>query len=504
MPEIITLIGHCLPLWKYSERLGFYDFNPRILLKCTRVNKIWHDALVPLIWYIYNGYVMRSIPKDVIIKNSRYFRVFFYDRCFSGPFLCQNLRALSISWWDSSLLPLVEANAGSLENLIWKGSTSTSPMRTMTLPKLDHSLFMRMAPTLEELQLSHWTIVGPDFVRFLGACKRLQYLSLAAVDWVEPGLINSILPASPSSLSSSPSATSVPWSTVIPPQIVQNLKDLRLDISVSRDGAFIDLIRSCPHLENFSLYSESAEDARMLVPVLRHSCFSKLRGIEYVTRFSSALDGYDYLTDAEYSDMILSADTITHLKIDIPQLGDAMTRALILQASSLQSLSLRFLRRRDMPMQDAENLCKILKYCIRLRSLSLVFSPHALGQEETLRLFDEPWGCVELEKLELTDVTMVATEHREVEATAGDIAAAVTAAAGEMYYDSDLLPHIQQPRYWTWASASSSTPPDAGAHRAGNRNDSVARQRLFEQVRKLGNLTRLTLNHVTYSADGTT
>ncbi|KAI7817715.1 hypothetical protein BC939DRAFT_465091 [Gamsiella multidivaricata] len=330
-------------------------------------------------------------------------------------------------------------------------------MRAMTLPSLDYDLFMRMTSTLEELQLSHWTLSGRQFVKFLRACKRLSHLVFVAIEWTDPALVD-------------------PQYHL---QAVQGLTDLQLDISVSKKDAFVDLIRSCPDLKRFSLYSESADDARTLIPVLRESC-PKLMAIEYVARFSSALNGYDLLSDTEYSDLVLCSGRIESLKVDIPCLDNAMTKALITQSSTLTSLTLSFISLRSVPMIDAENICLILRHCIRLRNLSLLFNPHSLGKNETLRIFDQPWSCVELETLELTDVSM-AMEH------------------GSPSNDPQPPPLQLQPYQWRLGSAPQLIPID------GNRvirYGSMTKQKLFQQVRMLPKLTRLSLNHITYSVDG--
>ncbi|KAF9901366.1 hypothetical protein BX616_002279 [Lobosporangium transversale] len=521
MPEIITLVGLCLPRWKYSDRLGFYDFNPTILLRCTLVNKTWREALLPVLWYVYDGFVMRSIPKQVITKNSRYFRVFFYDRSFSGPFECRHLKALAISWWDQSLQPLIEANAESLENLVWKGSSSTSPVLNTVLPTPDYGLLMRMSNTLEELQLSHWTLSGRTFVQFLSACKRLKLLSLTAIDWTDPAPFDpsfSSVSSPSSSTSSSPPWSPLSSSSLLPssfagsPQhyypIGNGVTDLRLDISVFKEGAFVDLIRSCLNLVNFTLYSESGEDARTLTPILRRYC-PRLSSIEYVLRFSSSLRGYDYMTDVEYADLVLSAQNLQSLKIDIPWLDDALSSALIMQSSTLTSLSLRFNARRDTPMKDTANICKLLRHCNQLRNLSLSFSPHALGRNETLQLLTEPWACVDLETLELTDVTMAmdpATPvhgpqapplqpyHWQLASTPRSMT--MPTMTGPMHLPIDGSPSS---RGGSGTAASAIT---AGG--AGFRNGSLTKQRLFEQIRRLPKLKKLSLNHVTYNVDTTT
>ncbi|KAG0242755.1 hypothetical protein BGX31_011649 [Mortierella sp. GBA43] len=445
MPEIIALVGRFLPLWKYSDRLGFYNFNPKFLISCSLVSKAWYHSLTPVIWYVYNGSVMRAIPKEIIIRNSHHFRILFYDQSFPGPFESRQLKELIIPWCDDKLAPLVEANAGTLQTLAWKGSES--PVREGTLPTLDYNLFMRMAPTLQELQLSHWTLSGQSIVKFLASCKRLRKLSLVAIDWIDP--------------------------------------------TSACSGAFVDLVRSCPDLESFSLYSESSEDVRTLTPVLRDFC-PKLANIEYVARFSTALNGYDYLSDSEYADLVQSARGLKTLKVDVPCLDEAMTKALILQSSTLVSLDLRFFKRRPDSMTDAENICKILRYCIHLRKLSLYFSPQALGNDETLRLFEDPWACVELETLELTDVTTTATTsdpHSNM---------------NDRYGSGGQLMH---PYQWRIDKAPRPVPVPIPVVVDSNRSrsncaaagGSLTKQKLFEQVRKLPKLATLSLNHVTYS-----
>ncbi|KAF9557026.1 hypothetical protein EC968_007858 [Mortierella alpina] len=505
LPEIIANVGRFLPLWKYSDSLGFYDFNPANLLSCTLVNRTWHDALTPVIWYVYNGFVMRSIPKGVIVKNSRHFRIFFYDRSFAGPFESRHLKSLVISWWDKELLPLVEANAGSLVSLVWKGSSSPSPTRTALLPSPDYGLLMRMAPTLQDLQLSHWSLSGKEFLAFLDACRHLRNLGLAAVDWSKSppqDFQSSVVPLSHSTSTSQPSYPRELRSPTSPkpffhavdrhhhPLVIHGLTDLRLDVSMSKEDAFVDLLQSCPDLETFSLYSENAEDPRALFPILRDYC-PKLSGIEYVSRFCSVLGGRDYLSDAEYANLVLSARNLKSLKIDIPWLDDALARALLLQSQTLQSLSLRFYERRTTHLlRDAENICTILQHCTELRHLALQFNPHSLGKEGTLKLFENPWACRNLKTLALTDVTMIVDP--------------VAQALPNTPHGPAL-----QPYHWRLASAARPIPSlagnssiitTAGGSEQGAGHEPSPKQKLFEQVRKLPRLVTLSLNHVSYTS----
>ncbi|KAF9193459.1 hypothetical protein BGZ51_003263 [Haplosporangium sp. Z 767] len=556
LPEIITAIGRYLPLWKYSDSLGFYDFNPSVLLSCTLVNKTWLEALTPVIWYVYNGFVMRSIPTDIIIKHSRLFRIFFYDRSFSGPFLSRHLKTLVISWWDQGLLPLVEANAGSLQNVDWKGSSSPAPVGSITLPCPDYDLLMRMAPTLRELKLSHWTLSGKEFVKFLATCKRISSLSLTAIDWTDPLLeaedntyFASVHFSSNSSSTGSPGSPSSPVSpnassSLLPssrmpvlsarmaalqyhPQAIQGLTKLHLDVSVSKEDAFADLIRSCPDLEMFSLYSESAEDARTLIPIMREFC-PKLSGIEYVSRFSSALDGRDYLSDAEYANLVMSARKLKSLKVDIPWLDDRMTHALLVQSATLESLSLWFYERRSTDMiKDVENINMIVQACVKLRHLSISFNAHSLGREETLRLFDRPWTCVELETLVLTGVTMASDApavlrrgepqgmamqpyHRRVTSATSSVSNSIgVIGAGGGTSSANNNNDNSRNNFSGENCDTSNSRPDASASSgtgasttaAAPRYGSLTKQKLFEQAHRLPKLKSVSLNHVLYIPD---
>ncbi|KAF9551692.1 hypothetical protein EC957_006585 [Mortierella hygrophila] len=538
LPEIIMTVGRCLPLWKHSDNLGFYDFNPKHLLSFTLVNKTWRSALLPVIWYVYNGFVMRHVPKPIILKYSVHFRLFFGDRSFPGQVLSKNIKSLVISWWDQGLLDLVEGNAESLEYLSWKGANSTGGTGGRW-PSPDYGLLMRMAPTLKELHLSHWTLSGQEVARFLGACKRLHRLDLASIDWIDPVRECNFTAASPYCRPVSSDTAG------------QGLTDLNLDISTPKEDAFADLLRySCPDLERFTLYSESAADSRRLTPILRAHC-RKLVGLDYVTRFSSSLDRRDYLSDSEYADLVLAvSDNVRQIKLDIPWLDAQLTRAIVLRPLTLQSLNLRFYERRMTPptssfspsfpisssppssssssssslfIRDAENLGQIiLQHCTNLRDLSLFFNPHSMGPEETLKLVEKPWACLDLRSLTLADIsigltTISTTTPHTWQGGIDETATLPSSRTLSPPSSSSTFPQFPQgpglqPYHWQLAAAAATvpnsvvattmTPPNNSSQDAQMRYGTLAKQRLFEQIRRLSQLARLSLNHVAYSLDG--
>ncbi|KAF9411656.1 hypothetical protein BGZ94_001280, partial [Podila epigama] len=546
-------VGQCLPLWKQNQNLGFYDYNPSFLLSCTLVNKTWRDALLPVIWYVYKGDTMRLIPKPILVKNSHHFCIFIHDHSFSGPFHCTHLKELTICWWDDQLLPLVQANTDTLQSLFWKGSSSQTRARSSQYLPLDYDLLARMAPSLRSLQLSHWTLSGKRFLHFLSQCKQLTELSLATIDWTDPSPVTSPLAvdsqgpffATHPCLRHSQShplyrqASSPPtphqfhehsypnyhplyqqhhqyhhpyhfpyhdhdrsWS-----DFTLGLKDLRLDISHSKEDAFVDLIQACPKLEYFTLLSESSIDVKTFIPVLARSC-PLLKSIDYTSRFNSALAARDYLSDVEYSDFVLCSPRLAHLKMDIPFLGESLTRAILAQSPYLESLQLRFYEDRvhGSAMIDAIHLTRILENCPNLKTLALVFSSaQSLGMDETGQLLKGTWACTALETLVLSGVTVVRENHHyrhhrthhgptgrslfpwQVNGTTGglvDVGGAHTPLTS-----TELSTHHGQEQQ----------------HGHSEREDPMlTKRRLFEQVRRLPMLTKLCLNSVTFSLDGIT
>ncbi|KAG0334414.1 hypothetical protein BG004_000417 [Podila humilis] len=583
LPEIITKVAHFLPLWKQNQSLGFYDFSPAFLLSCTLVNKTWHDALLPVIWYVYKGDTMRHIPARVLIKNSRYFQLFVHDRSFSGPFLCTHLKELAIIWWDQELIPLVRSNAETLQSLAWKGASSPTRVRASTFPTLDYDLFARMAPNLKSLQLSHWTLSGRRFLQFLSQCKQLTELSLSTVDWTDPTPVASPLaielqgygfPVScqqqqhqqqsslaypyyyplqhtfyrhSSSPPSSPQQQQQQYyheTRSSPSRNLVGIKHLRLDISLSKEDAFIDLVQACHELEFFTLLSETSDDVKTLLPILRQSC-PHLRGIDYTPRFNSALGARDYLTDVEYADLVLVCGSphpqsqshqfhslqphhhrhrLTHLKIDIPWLGEQLTRAILIQSPTLESLNLTFYEDRSRghhhhhhhhhhnSMVDSIHLGKILEQCVKLKTLSLSFPVQPFGLEETGRMLQGPWACSELETLILSGVTIVGEQQPTFVAR------------------SPSPPAQQQQQLGAWPTfpwqmmagsqggmidigGAAMMPGAGGGGSAGRaqeqqqeqgRNVNHTKQKLCERVHNLSSLKKLSLNSVTFSLDGVT
>lgn len=488
LPEIVTTIGRYLPLWKQGFRLGFYDFNPTTLLSCCRVNKTWREALTPVIWYVFNGSVMRFVPRTVIVKNSRHFRVFLSDRSFSGPFESRHLKELVISWWDQDLLSLVDVNAHSLSSLSWTGLPTPSPMHSVTLPKLDCSLFLRMVSNLQDLSLSHWAIPIMDFVHFVQKCQCLTSLHLTAIRWINSHSDPDLQPVVNQHTRHSF------WQDDTTEGTKAVLKTLRLDVSVSNQRALADFVAGCgPNLESLVLLSECAEDIRSLTPILREFC-PKLFSIEYVSRFSSALGGHDNLSDKDYVNMVNCCRSgLRSITVDIPRLEIGLTKALIYQSSTLETLGLHFYDQQSptAPTRNVDSLRMILQCCLRLRHLSLEFTPYPLANEEMVQLFIQPWACINLETLVLEDVTMTASDQgprlTSVRETENALHHLLPTASTQSLQVRELSAIGIDGGRIEWQHSTFPSPCLS------------ARQLVFDQARRLKKLHKLSLNQVTYA-----
>lgn len=79
IPEILAAVGSFLPLWRqpYPARSKPEKalFEPKNLVTCLLVSKLWYKTLLPILWHGYwKTDTMGLIPKEAIRRNSHYFR----------------------------------------------------------------------------------------------------------------------------------------------------------------------------------------------------------------------------------------------------------------------------------------------------------------------------------------------------------------------------------------------------------------------------------------------
>ncbi|KAG0303067.1 hypothetical protein BGZ99_002796, partial [Dissophora globulifera] len=75
IPEIIALVGQFIPLWSFSEDIYTRTslirdvFQPRDLLSASLVNRTFHLTLTPLLWQVYDDYLVYDINRDGSINR---------------------------------------------------------------------------------------------------------------------------------------------------------------------------------------------------------------------------------------------------------------------------------------------------------------------------------------------------------------------------------------------------------------------------------------------------
>lgn len=211
IPEILANVGHFLPLWVTQDpRPGIRTsirFEPRNLLNCTLVSKLWHQTLTPILWYAYfsihmgdnadstdrhntpnhNNVVITarnkggSVPPEVVSRNSIHFRIFEAAGNSPGPFYCTRLVKVSFlkEFYGRTKMgvenqrALVRANPG-LKELYWCGAHGS-------YERLVEEDFGRLKG-FRVLRLSHWSGGGgclKDVLRSVAGS--LQLLELGVV-----------------------------------------------------------------------------------------------------------------------------------------------------------------------------------------------------------------------------------------------------------------------------------------------------------------------------------
>ncbi|KAF9935349.1 hypothetical protein FBU30_003139 [Linnemannia zychae] len=194
IPEILAAIGSFLPLWKpyhfQQPELGPFEFQPKTLLTCLQVSKLWQRTLLPILWYGYWWDSMEFIPKEVIRRYSHLFKVLYLFRWSSlqvdlSVFHCSNLVELDIFIKvDDDQLNIEEMDSESDGSLRLETAIEKSEKEPSRMPALYYAKqILRSSPQLKVLS---WEGVGRilpvleahDFV----GLNRLEKLSLDSLD----------------------------------------------------------------------------------------------------------------------------------------------------------------------------------------------------------------------------------------------------------------------------------------------------------------------------------
>ncbi|KAG0195902.1 hypothetical protein BGX33_002387 [Mortierella sp. NVP41] len=99
IPEILIRIGSFLPLWNNDVLIAQSQdqrFDPKTLLVCVSVSRLWRQNLLPVLWYRYDCAHMHAIPQDIVALYSPHFQVMKVFEEDNTPFQCADLIRLTI------------------------------------------------------------------------------------------------------------------------------------------------------------------------------------------------------------------------------------------------------------------------------------------------------------------------------------------------------------------------------------------------------------------------
>lgn len=440
LPEILTRVGQFLPLWTGE---GFHrEFRPLPLLRCALVSRSWRQSLLPILWFVYDGFRMRNVPAQVLVKYSHLFRIITNTGSFKGPFHCRNLIELFTVYGQEWSRELVVKNPG-LKRLVWGGPYHC---RIETLEQQ------------QELVLELKALMG---------LERLDALKTFGFSLGE-GLFVKLLRNNASQLSNLTLST-IEGVTSIEGLELPYLTELHITFGGTESPALVDLVRCCPRLQILSLTgsrSKSSAPPAVANPNLNNNgnnstssldgnpgnkgfqidrlaqniseCCPELSAIHF-TSSNTSLTQRCFLEDQEYAMLVNASQRLESFSADMVTLDYGLTEALVSQRHSLKTLSLLF---HDSTSEEHQieinhvreiHCARRLKASLaRLNDLTFTRDKTFLStlddtavtrsaselQEEIIAFVQEPWGCIDLRSLTLGGIPFTKTQHPFVSAPA--------------------------------------------------------------------------------------
>ncbi|KAF9116642.1 hypothetical protein BGX27_000561 [Mortierella sp. AM989] len=463
IPEILSRVGLYIPLWVYpdhSSRVRGWRprFAPRHLLNCILVNRAWHDILLPVLWFTLDDISVPSVSRavNILSRHSCHLRILELSRSvpdiISLPLtlLPHNLMHLDLSGFDNNhwARSLVLLNTR-LQSLRWQGGD----FHRDNYGTLDALALSKQLNRLQDLCLECWKLNG-SFMKLLRKNPSLKRMSL---DFVTGEIQDKVTFLDPV-LQDQDGARKDEDNDEELEIVLPNLTNLTVCKDVE-SGAFEELIRLCPKLEELSWMGPNDGDLRQLTTNLQESC-PFLTALTYSTVEISE-------DESMYAELIQSIPHLVELQIKIPTLGDAFTEALIKHSSTLEILDLRIAGHH---LNSNANFKRILTSCNQITALSIGGSKCG-----ATNIFSFNWACLRLNRLFLVGLHSIArgsppsTENESMAAQYGWTAASrCQAVAGHIQHE------IHDQTYTEALEASEATEEEIAAEEARNYEEGQA------------------------------
>ncbi|KAG0347291.1 hypothetical protein BG005_000259, partial [Podila minutissima] len=283
--EIVCRVGTFIQLYTWDrDDARFYRFAPNDLLSCLRVCRLWHAALVPLLWTVYSDLEMerRKVPIETIVAHSQHIKFFEYDNNVSrGPLLPTNLRELRLNGVSSfeSCADYILANP-QLTALDWtlRLEHQADPLQCLAIQTALESLSQ-----LQHLRLGNWRVYDPvQFSRLIRKTPGLKELALVQME----GL---------GRLEGCP--------------LIHNVTRLYLQCLWSNmNPGLSDLLRLCPNLQSLTLFNFNDCPMATITRNLRECC----PWLTTIDTMATYLDAHDPVPWEE-GDVLMIFEATQHL-----------------------------------------------------------------------------------------------------------------------------------------------------------------------------------------------
>lgn len=383
--EIVCRVGTFIQLYTWDrDDARFYRFAPNDLLSCLRVCRLWHAALVPLLWTVYSDLEMerRKVPIETIVAHSQHIKFFEYDNNVSrGPLLPTNLRELRLNGVSSfeSCADYILANP-QLTALDWtlRLEHQADPLQCLAIQTALESLSQ-----LQHLRLGNWRVYDPvQFSRLIRKTPGLKELALVQME----GL---------GRLEGCP--------------LIHNVTRLYLQCLWSNmNPGLSDLLRLCPNLQSLTLFNFNDCPMATITRNLRECC----PWLTTIDTMATYLDAHDPVPWEEGDVLMIFEATqhLVHCRVPMEAMSTRICNAILAQAGSLESIHLFIEQDNDATFRNA-NI--VLSSCSNLKAFTMSSGTSGWSAKHAPDLLAQPWNLPVLETFELNGFKQRAFEYED-------------------------------------------------------------------------------------------
>lgn len=409
IPEILVKIGRAIP--QFSTYVAVC-YDPKQILRCTRVSRLWYNVMMPLVWHIFDDSAMYIVPNHVLKQNAHWIRVLNHHHNFGGRAgtfaACQNLVQLTLSPWVGGVEELIKANKR-LAKVCWASRGFSQEITDSSLDAISQ------LPKLEVLQISGCRLNHRKLLLVLNTLstagrRGLISLVLSDVSFLDPVLSQARKEAAEKTM---------------PEQVA--LKELQICQSLVNGPILSEFVSRCTSLERVQINGDKSlvhvDKSQRLSECLARNC-PGLKFFHYNTYETYDIHSLPVFLPASVASSYIKTINGKEQGKSAPRdedegapwwpIGLKMGSLTLDSDSTLAVCTLDFLETLDFTlfgtedssslMADLMNTLQILTTCRHLRVFQLKyasilrFNEPMLSPGQACFLFLQPWCCANLER----------------------------------------------------------------------------------------------------------